>query len=45
MDIANKKRTYVWGFPLTFLGKETARHLCFEFSFTLYYIVGYYFFG
>ena len=37
MDIANKKRTYVWwNTPLIFMGKETTRHLCFEFSLSLY---------
>lgn len=36
MDIANKKRTYVWGFPRTFLGRETTRFLCFDVSLSLY---------
>lgn len=30
MDIANKKRTYVWCFPRTFLGEDTTRYICFD---------------
>lgn len=36
MDIANKKRTYVWGFSRTFLGRETTRLLRFDISLSLY---------
>lgn len=37
MDIANKKRTYVWrNTPRTFLVKETTRLLCFDVSLSLY---------
>ena len=36
MDIANKKRTYVWGFSRTFLGEDTTRYICFDVSLSLY---------
>lgn len=36
MDIANKKRTYAWGFSRTILGKEATRLLCFDVSGSLY---------
>lgn len=44
MDIANKKRTYVWGSPRAFLGKDTTRHSCLDVSLTLYNTVSLLFF-